>query len=713
MIGMQYKLQGGKGLLEVSAFGSVSSLESKWKKKEDVSASNEPISVLDTRSPSPSTSTSTLSSSLGGSAAAQKWLVSMPPEIGSVDVTESAGAGARKEEWAAELQQIPAGLEVSGGERPGFGPEDWEILLVEPGQDQSLLPWIGHEVFDASFGLKQAMNTNEIEAHFAPCLADQGSTANAMAGAASLSCSGGSKTTPTTPNSSSGMGNSKAANSELNPQTPIFGSSTEHPFPSGVIFQQQELEAPEEKPQIFNSHLLMNQQLVSQLSQNQNLFPPSTQQDSVNFLESHSKRQTQNLGVVDLHSQISKAPFLDIGQEFWFRKQQQPSPLGLPQQMQVVPSLHLQQQAIYEQLSKAVELILAGNFSHAQGILARLNHQLSPVATKPFQRAAFYFKEALQLPLLIPNLLSSQSLPPRTPTPLDGFFKMGAYKLLSEVSPLIQFMNFTSNQALLEALGDAQRVHVIDFDVGFGAQWASFMQELPGRSNRGTPSLKITAFASPSTHHHLELGLMHENLTQFATESGINFELEVVNFDAFDPNSYQMPPLQSPDKEAIAVNFPIWACSSRPSVLPALLRFIKQLSPNIVVSLGRGCERTDLPFSHHVMHALQYYEALLDSIGAANATSEAMSKIERFLIQPRIESMLLGRLNCPEHIPHWKSLFASAGFSPVALSNFTEAQAECVLKGSQVRGFHVEKRQGSLILYWQGQELVSASAWRC
>lgn len=302
--------------------------------------------------------------------------------------------------------------------------------------------------------------------------------------------------------------------------------------------------------------------------------------------------------------------------------------------------------------------------------------------------------------------------PPRCPTPFDVIFKMGAYKVFSEISPLIQFVNFTCNQALLEALDDVDRIHIVDFDIGFGAQWASFMQELSLR-NRGALSLKITAFASPSTHHPIELGLMRENLTQFANDIGISFEFEVVNFDSLNQNSFPLPFPRASENEAIAVNFPLWCSSNQPAMLPSLLRFIKQLSPKIVVSLDRGCDRSDLPFPQHMLQALQSYINLLESLDAINMNSDAVNKIERFLLQPRIESTVLGRLRAPERMPLWKTLFASAGFTPVTFSNFTETQAECVAKRTSVRGFHVEKRQASLVLCWQRRELISASAWRC
>jgi hypothetical protein len=100
-------------------------------------------------------------------------------------------------------------------------------------------------------------------------------------------------------------------------------------------------------------------------------------------------------------------------------------------------------------------------------------------------------------------------------------------------------------------------------------------------------------------------------------------------------------------------------------------------------------------------------------LDAVNATTDDVNKIERFLLQPRIESTVLGRLRATDKMPNWKTIFASAGFSPVTFSNFTETQAECVVKRTPVRGFHVERQQALLVLFWQRRELMSASAWRC
>ncbi|KAK9148145.1 hypothetical protein Scep_006902 [Stephania cephalantha] len=370
-----------------------------------------------------------------------------------------------------------------------------------------------------------------------------------------------------------------------------------------------------------------------------------------------------------------------------------------------------QQQALIDQLFKAAELVESGNLVHARGILARLNHQLSPVG-KPLHRAAFYFKEAL---LLLSNnnaatVTAATSPPQRISTPFDVFLKIGSYKAFSETSPIVQFANFTCNQVLLEALEGFNSIRIIDFDLGLGGQWASFMQEISLRMG-GAPSLRITAITSPSSHDHpLELVLAKDNLSHFASDLGISFAIEILSLDSYDPTSWSLA-LNVSEGEAIAVNLPASPSSYHPSTFPSILRLVKQLSPKIVVSVERGSDRTDLSFSQHFLHSLNSNAVLLESLDAVSTNPDTVNKIERFLLQPRIDCAVLRRHCVLEKVPPCRTIFATAAFSPFPFSNFTETQAEWLVKRIKVRGFHVEKRQNSLVLCWQMQDLVSVSAW--
>ncbi|XP_072962872.1 scarecrow-like protein 6 [Typha angustifolia] len=395
------------------------------------------------------------------------------------------------------------------------------------------------------------------------------------------------------------------------------------------------------------------------------------------------------------HVGYQPIPFPDasgVVPELILRRNQQPMP----------PKPEDNAAAFVDHLFDAAKMVEAGNFVSATGILARLNHQLPVPIGAPLLRSSFYFKEALQL------IVSNSTRPPPVATPLDVVLKLAAYKAFSEVSPVLQFTNFTCVQALLEELGNADRIHIIDFDIGVGGQWSSFMQEIAQRRSRATgaaPMLKVTAYVTPSSHHSLELYLVRDNLCHFASNLNIPFQFNILSLDTFDPSE-----LIAMGGESIAVNLPVGSTCSL--VLPALLPLVKQLSPRIIVSVDNGCNRCELPFSAHFLHAFQSCTLLMDSIDAAGTNLDVVNKMEKYLLQPRIENSLVGRHTAGDEMLPWRALFMSAGFTPVRFSNFAETQAECLLKRMDVKGFHVDKRDASLFLYWHRGELVSVSAWR-
>uniref|UniRef100_A0A0E0MAG6 Uncharacterized protein n=1 Tax=Oryza punctata TaxID=4537 RepID=A0A0E0MAG6_ORYPU len=362
--------------------------------------------------------------------------------------------------------------------------------------------------------------------------------------------------------------------------------------------------------------------------------------------------------------------------------------------------------AAVEQLAEAAKLAEAGDAFGAREILARLNYRLpaAPTAGTPLLRSAFYFKEALRLALSP----TGDAPAPSASTAYDVVVKLGAYKAFSEVSPVLQFAHLTCVQAVLDELSGAGCIHVLDFDIGMGEQWASLMQELAQR--RPATALKVTALVSPASHHPLELQLIHENLSSFAAELGVFFHFTVFNIDTLDPAEL----LAIASGDAVAVHLPVG--SAHVATMPAVLRLVKRLGAKVVVSVDRGCDRSDLSFAAHLFHSFHSTVYLLESIDAVGTDPDTAAKIERYLIQPAIEQCVVGRhraASAMDKAQPWRAAFAAAGFVPVQATTFAESQAESLLNKVHVRGFRVEKRAGSLCLYWQRGELVSVSAWRC
>uniref|UniRef100_A0A453QB44 Uncharacterized protein n=1 Tax=Aegilops tauschii subsp. strangulata TaxID=200361 RepID=A0A453QB44_AEGTS len=399
-------------------------------------------------------------------------------------------------------------------------------------------------------------------------------------------------------------------------------------------------------------------------------------------------------------------PPLHPPEEAAFSLPQLPPQLSLPQR-----DGYLEPQAAVDDLLEAARRADAGDPAGAREILARLNHRLpsppAPPGHPPLLRAAALLRDALLQRLLPPTPAPGSVL-----SPLDVALKLAAHKALADASPTVQFAGFTATQAFLDALGaGARRVHVVDLDVGFGGHWPPLMQELAHHWRRTAapstppPALKVTALVSPGSRHPLELHLTQESLARFAAELGIPFEFAAVAFDPFSPSP--PPGLSAAPDEAVAVHITVGTETSGPT--PASLRVVKQLRPAIVVCVDHGCDRADLPLPSHALNVLRSCAALVESLDTPGASLDVAAKVEQFILRPRAESLVAGG----EKLPPWRSTFASAGLTPLQLSNAAEAQAECLLRRTANHGFHVEKHQSALALWWQRSELVSVSAWRC
>ncbi|KAJ6714648.1 hypothetical protein OIU85_026178 [Salix viminalis] len=321
----------GQGGVDIAGFASIYSQQDTWTHRQQQQqqqplqvnsfASKEPTSALHMRrSQSPPTSVSTLSSSSNGGAGGNT------TSITATGKAVNPVSNERKDEWATELQPIPSGLEfVSSGERCGLGLEDWEDILSEPSQEQSLLRWIAGDVDDTQFGLKQLLQSgnNQLELD-----------GNAGAGGVSSICSNlapfpgpgvsNAGSGLVAPGSFSGLVNYKNVgfgnNYNSSVQSPVFSSpSNSVSFPislsPGMVYhhnQPQHIEASEEKPHILDPHVLMNQQQShNQHTQNPNLFlpPPFSQQENRTL---HSQLKRHNSGVIDPISHvIPKLPISD------------------------------------------------------------------------------------------------------------------------------------------------------------------------------------------------------------------------------------------------------------------------------------------------------------------------------------------------------------------------------------------------------------------
>lgn len=351
-----------------------------------------------------------------------------------------------------------------------------------------------------------------------------------------------------------------------------------------------------------------------------------------------------------------------------------------------------------DELIRLAECFETNSIQLAQAILAPLNHRLSSPNGKPLQRAAFYFKEALQ------SLLTGTTLPDNSSENVVHTIK--AYKTFSNVSPIPMFSNFTANQAILEAVDGAMIVHIIDFDIGFGGQWASFMREIAENRKSNPPVIRITAIVPED--YAMESRLMTENLCQFARELNIGFEIDFISVRTFEFLSFKSVKFAEGEKIAVLLSPTIFR-----RIGAGFVTDLRRISPHVVVHVDFEGLMITSSFRQTVIDGLEFYSTVFESLEAANVGvcgGDWIRKIEMFVMLPKIISAVeaAGRRETP-----WREAFAGAGFRAVGLSQFSDFQAECLLRRVQVRGFHVAKRQAEMVLCWHDRALVATSAWRC
>jgi len=253
-------------------------------------------------------------------------------------------------------------------------------------------------------------------------------------------------------------------------------------------------------------------------------------------------------------------------------------------------------------------------------------------------------------------------------------------------------------------------MHVIDFDIGLGIQYASLMKEIAEKST-DSPLLRITAVVPEE--YAVESTLVRENLAQFALELRIRIEVDFVPLRTFETLSFKAVKLVDGESTTVLLSPVIFRHLGNAA---AFLADLRRVSPSVVVFVdGEGwadmATAAASSFRRGVVSSLEYYSMMLESLDASTAGGggEWVRRIEMMQLRPKI---LAAVESSWRRMPPWREAFYGAGMRAVQLSQFADFQAECLLAKSQIRGFHVEKRQNELVLFWHDRAMVSSSAWR-
>lgn len=146
-----------------------------------------------------------------------------------------------------------------------------------------------------------------------------------------------------------------------------------------------------------------------------------------------------------------------------------------------------------------------------------------------------------------------------------------------------------------------------------------------------------------------------------------------------------------------------------------MLRLVRGAAARVVLVVdGEGYYGGAGSFRRRFANGLEYFAAVMEVVeagaAAVGAGEETVRRIERVLFRPRIFAVVAAAATA---VGDWREMMAVAGMVVEELSEFTESQAEWLLRRAPVEGFHVARREGGLVLSWKGREMSATSAWRC
>ncbi|XP_008810295.3 protein SCARECROW-like [Phoenix dactylifera] len=340
------------------------------------------------------------------------------------------------------------------------------------------------------------------------------------------------------------------------------------------------------------------------------------------------------------------------------------------------------------------------NLAQANRMLLELTQMASPYSPSCAERVVAYFTKAMASRVMNSWLGFCSPLVPHKSI-------LSAFQAFNNISPFIKFSHFTANQAILEALHQKERVHIIDLDIMQGLQWPALFHILASRAN-GPPHVRMTGLGA-------SMAVLEETgrqLSNFARRLGMSFEFHPIAKRAGDVDPSMVP---SQRGEAVAVHWLQHALYDATGPDNNTMRLLELLAPRVITLVEQEMAHAG-SFLDRFVESLHYYSTIFDSLGMSLPFDDASRhRVEHGLLSREINNILaIGgpARNGEEKFVSWRMELARRGFMQVPMSGNSMAQAQLILNMFPPSlGYTIFQGDGTLRLGWKDTRLYTASAW--
>ncbi|KAJ3679709.1 hypothetical protein LUZ60_017720 [Juncus effusus] len=334
------------------------------------------------------------------------------------------------------------------------------------------------------------------------------------------------------------------------------------------------------------------------------------------------------------------------------------------------------------------------------------------------QRLAIYFADGLEARLGGTGSEIYRSLLTKKTFTCDI---LKAYQLYLTSCPFKKVSHFFSDVAILDAVKDCKKLHIVDYGIHYGFQWPCFMQRLAMRPG-GPPRLRITGIDLPQPGFRPaelveQTGL---RLKEYAKLFNVPFEYQAI---ASKWETIRVSDLNIDREEVLVVNCLYRLRNIVDETVSAdnprirVLNTIRRMNPRVFVH-GILHGSFGVPFfMTRFREALFHFSTLFDMLEATTSrVDEHRLLIERDLFGREALNVIacegIKRIERPESYKQWQVKNLRAGFKQVSLKKEVVEKARLKVKKCYHRDFVVDQDNGWLLQGWKGRIIFAISAWK-
>ncbi|WCJ23334.1 GRAS family transcription factor [Euphorbia peplus] len=368
-----------------------------------------------------------------------------------------------------------------------------------------------------------------------------------------------------------------------------------------------------------------------------------------------------------------------------------------------------------------VELLLASaekvGYQQFERASRLLNHcdSLCSDTGNPVQRVVYYFSKALQDRIDRETGRISLKVSPKkaslNPNQANPEADFRCYQKI----PFFQVARFTGIEAILENVARAKRIHIIDLDIRYGAQWPILMQALQSRHDCPLELLKISAIGTSSKASIEDTG---RRLASFARSMNIPFSFKAIMVSDLLELKEDLFDKDPGESVAIYSEYSLMSLITAQNRLEHVMMLLRKMNPCVMVVMETEASTNSQSFVNRFVEALFFYSAYFDCFDACIDRNDPNRRVtESIFFHHGIKNIVAseGKERWVRHVKLdvWRSFFARFRMKEIELSPSSLYQANLLLKQFASGSFcTLHMNDKCLLIGWKGTPIHSLSVWK-